>query len=90
MNKISIMEETAREYWDFIQTVISVMSCSDGRIFVYGLDRQRTELHDKLCDIFGLEKTETLDITDHLDKYKNFEEFLKALNEKTAKKGFDK
>lgn len=73
--------EIAREYWDFIQTVLSTMPFDESGVFVYGLNEQRTKLHDALCEIWKLDKMKTKEITDHLDRYEDFESFLAALSE---------
>lgn len=37
-------------------------------VFIYGKEKIRKELHDKLCSAFGLKKEDTWSITDNLDR----------------------
>lgn len=34
---------------------------------MYGMDKMRSELHDEICELFGLEKEETKSVTNHLE-----------------------
>lgn len=36
---------------------------------IYGADRFRTEIHNELCELFGLDKDRTTKYTDNLDRY---------------------
>ena len=60
------------EYWELVQFMMETPG-------MYGLDSRRMDLHDKLCDAYNLDHDETKEITGSLDKFKNPEEFHKAL-----------
>lgn len=75
-------ETTAREYWDFVHTCLSVLPCEDGGgVFVYGLNNQRIKLHREMCEAWGLEEIDTAYITDNLDRLTDFYAFLEKLYE---------
>ena len=76
--------DVARDYWDWIQLIIAAQDLSprDQAAFsysYYGSDSERTERHDILCKILGLDKETTKKITDNLVYYNCFEDFYEAL-----------
>ena len=85
------MTESAREYYSFIKDVNAALSDISVERFIYGLNQQRIDLHDKLCSLWGFEKMDTKFMTDNLDKYPSFEDFFQALcqlkNSKVKRKG---
>lgn len=83
MNKKDERREIAFEYWDFIQTVMLIQDSASPlgtRTFsYYGLNQKRIELHNKLCEAFGLSKKETEEITDNIDQCDDFADFYNRL-----------
>lgn len=75
-------ETTAREYWDFVHTCLSVLSYEDNiGVFSLGLNEQRIKLHREMCEAWGLEELDTAYITDNLDRLTDFGAFLEKLYE---------
>lgn len=54
--------EACQDYCDMIK---NVNEC--GVFGLYGLDKMRSELHDKICGLIGIDKEETAKYTSSLD-----------------------
>lgn len=83
-------EEIARTYWEFVINTLYRFSNSRDFFYMgrlYGLDRQRLELHQRLCDSWGFEHNDEdmLAITDNLDHY-DLDDFIQALYKLKHKK----
>ena len=85
MDKKPNLRELARDYWDFIQDVLTALDKGDlteGRTFAfYGIETKRTQMHDELCEAMGLPKEQTKEITDNIDQCKDFDEFFQKLTD---------
>jgi hypothetical protein len=51
------------------------LPCQGGEVDYYVEERTRRWIHDHLCESFGLSRSETREVTDHLSKY-NFKPYL--------------
>jgi len=56
--------DAALRYWG----VVTFMRENPG---LYGMDNQRERAHHELCKHYGLEKSVTKRVTDHLDQYED-------------------
>lgn len=55
----------------YIWQLCSIASMQiDGFFAVYGLEQARIELHNRLCDIFNIDREKSKDILSHLEKLK--------------------
>jgi len=78
------IEDIAQTYWEFVQNLYYSSDAKDffwnGRL--YGIDRQRRELHQRLCYSWGFEHDDKdlLEITNNLDLY-DLDEFIQKLYE---------
>ena len=54
---------------EYINSIRDIESCAG--MGIYGLDNQRTEIHDELCILFNLSKEVTKSITDNIDMNNN-------------------
>ena len=63
-------KELIREYIHLVGTMIQL---SEGGIFaLYGLEQHRMELHDKICEVFGIDKVKSKGILNYLEEKLNF------------------
>ena len=60
--------DIAWTYW----SLVDAMRKNPG---MYGLDAHRTELHERLCEIYGLTREVTLAVTDHMDRFETAVDF---------------
>ena len=74
---VSKLELKCYEYVNAIKDISEYMGCG-----LYGLDKIRATIHDEICLLSGLPKTETQAYTDNLDKldYNGTELYLKLLS----------
>ncbi len=68
--------KVAWEYWGLIQSML----CTDMR-GLYHLEDMRSECHDRLCQHYGIEKTISKAVTDHLDRFEDAVDMHHALQE---------
>ena len=64
--------KVAWEYW----SIISMMMENPG---LYGMDKQRTNCHERLCQYYKISKKDSRKVTDHLDKFENAVQMHEAL-----------
>ena len=76
-------KELARNYWDFINELIelhdNIGKDEKSRMLFFRLDHKRVKMHDELCELLKVKKEKMKSITDNLDQYDCFGNFLKAL-----------
>lgn len=78
--------DVVSDYWDFVQGWLRFLESHSGTpgfgitaVGIYGYDNRRTEYHDRLCDVLGISKDRTKQITDNIDSFDCFESFYDAL-----------
>ena len=63
-------KELIREYIHLAATMVQL---SEGGIFaLYGLEQHRIELHNKICEVFDIDKIKSKDILNYLEEKLNF------------------
>lgn len=73
------LKDVAYDYWCCVMALLKFRFEFGIDMVLYGLNQKRIELHNELCAAAGATREATEQLTDNLDKYRNFEEFLKAL-----------
>ena len=64
MDKLNVCKE-------YIWQLCNIESLNvDGFFAVYGLEQSRIEIHNKLCDLFKIDREKSKDILSHLEKIK--------------------
>jgi len=58
---VDIVELSCYEYISLIKDIEKFP------IGLYGLDKQRSDKHSEICDLLGIDKSESLKITDNFD-----------------------
>jgi len=46
---------------------------------LYGMDERRSECHERLCEHYGLDRDQTLQLTDNLDRFEDGHDLHMAL-----------
>lgn len=63
-------KELIREY---IHVVATMVQLSEGGIFaLYGLEQHRINLHNKICEVFGIDKIKSKDLLNYMEEKLNF------------------
>lgn len=57
------------EYYELIKDICELQGTAS--CVFYGLDNRRKEIHDKICELMKINKSDTTKITDNIDKYEN-------------------
>ena len=58
---------------EYIHLAATMVQLSEGGIFaLYGLEQHRIELHEKICEVFDIDKTKSKDILNYLEEKLNF------------------
>lgn len=71
---MSKIPDVADEYWAIVQTM-------EEHPFMYGLDKMRSEVHERLCLHYKITEEQSRTITDNLNKVKNATQMHNKLKE---------
>jgi len=72
------VERAELKCWEYVYLIKDIEKFPMG---LYGLNQMRTTLHDEICDLMKLNKEDTFQYTDNLDKinYNGSELYLQLL-----------
>lgn len=63
-------KELIREYIHLAATMVQL---SEGGIFaLYGLEQHRIDLHDKICEVFDIDRVKSKDLLNYMEEKLNF------------------
>ena len=58
---------------EYIHLAATMVQLNEGGIFaLYGLEQHRLELHDKICEVFDIDKVKSKDLLNYMEEKLNF------------------